>query len=58
MYSIVRMLHNSIYSCILFTEDTNANEQRDREEELLQDLMKTVQERNRIEQRKMKTEAQ
>ena len=52
------MLHNSIYSCILFTEDTKANKQRDREEELLQDLMKTVEERNRIEQRKMKTEAQ
>ena len=40
------------------TEDAKTKEQEVQEDELLQDLVKTVEQRNKIEKRKMKAEAQ
>ena len=40
------------------TEDIKTKEQKDQEAKLLQELLRTVEERNNIEQRKMNTQAQ
>ena len=41
-----------------FTDDIKTQDQKDKEDKLLQELLKTVEERNSIEQRKMTTQAQ
>ena len=40
------------------TEDIKTKEQKDQEAKLLQELLRTVEERNNIDQRKMNTQAQ
>ena len=46
------LLHN------VYTDDIKTKDQKDKEAKLLQELLKTVEERNNIEQRKMTTQAQ
>ena len=41
-----------------YTDDIKTKDQKDKEAKLLQELLKTVEERNNIEQRKMNTQAQ
>ena len=41
-----------------YTDDIKTKDQKDKEDKLLQALLKTVEERNNIEQRKMTTQAQ
>ena len=43
---------------MFYTDDLKTKDQKDKEDKLLQALLKTVEERNNIEQRKMTTQAQ
>ena len=41
-----------------YTDDIKTQDQKDKEDKLLQELLKTVEERNNIEQRKMTAQTQ